>query len=354
MLVVQVAARAGPFMFRHPFRAAHFRKGPEWVSLTRAAAFAAVHDRAVEPWVFTFALGGWKCEFRREGSAMLAGVHALLKQQGGGPFNCSTPRARKASAEGCTVEEWLRDQGAVLRDMAQGGFMPHGFSAQGLLAGQLPGELAHKRRRASSHQPPARYGSSDTDTDQAASSSAAGASSKPAWQLRHGGVANQSKLPPRRLQAAAKADGATAQTKPPAASSSKPGGWQEAQTQFGKERAHPSPVSNATTESHPAESSTKEQEREAPQNVNAPNPARDKPQGVSTFANGAASGVPGVDEKHWPPAASEALALYRAAMGIEPWLEEVYRLAASAPSSAPSLACRRFGTSPLHRWPIMS
>jgi hypothetical protein len=55
-----------PLMFTHPFTMEHLGKGSQWVTLTRAAAVAAVHDRIVEPWFDTFAGVHWRCKFLSE------------------------------------------------------------------------------------------------------------------------------------------------------------------------------------------------------------------------------------------------------------------------------------------------
>ena len=70
-----------PWMFTDKFPKDAFQKAGQWVSLSRAAAHAAVHDRIVEPWFATFAGSVWRCAAVDEGERMLDGV-AALRQQG--------------------------------------------------------------------------------------------------------------------------------------------------------------------------------------------------------------------------------------------------------------------------------
>lgn len=53
-------------MFVSPFTKDSLGKSSQWVTLTRAAAVAAVHDRIVEPWFETFAGVHWRCKFIAE------------------------------------------------------------------------------------------------------------------------------------------------------------------------------------------------------------------------------------------------------------------------------------------------
>lgn len=55
-----------PLMFVHPFTQDFLGKSSQWVTLTRASAVAAVHDRIVEPWFETFAGVHWRCNFVSE------------------------------------------------------------------------------------------------------------------------------------------------------------------------------------------------------------------------------------------------------------------------------------------------
>ena len=55
-----------PLMFAHPFTQESLGKSSQWVTLTRATATAAVHDRIVEPWLETFAGVHWRCAFVSE------------------------------------------------------------------------------------------------------------------------------------------------------------------------------------------------------------------------------------------------------------------------------------------------
>ena len=55
-------------MFVPPFTRDHLKKHSQWVSLTRATAFAAVHDEIVEPWFATFSEPRWRCSFVSEAS----------------------------------------------------------------------------------------------------------------------------------------------------------------------------------------------------------------------------------------------------------------------------------------------
>lgn len=66
-------------MFIKYFTKDQFKKSSQWVSLTRSAAYAAVHDRIVEPWFATFAGSHWRCAFVEEGRLVLDGVTSLLR-----------------------------------------------------------------------------------------------------------------------------------------------------------------------------------------------------------------------------------------------------------------------------------
>jgi hypothetical protein len=66
-------------MFIKYFTKDQFKKSSQWVSLTRSAAYAAMHDRIVEPWFATFAGVHWRCAFVEEGQLALDGVAALLR-----------------------------------------------------------------------------------------------------------------------------------------------------------------------------------------------------------------------------------------------------------------------------------
>lgn len=81
----QEATPAGAHVFRAPFRKDHLHKTSQWVTLTRAAATAAVHDRVVEPWMATFATRAWRCEYIREAPE----VRTPLTSQ---PLTETTPR----------------------------------------------------------------------------------------------------------------------------------------------------------------------------------------------------------------------------------------------------------------------
>lgn len=69
-----------PLMFVHPFTKDHFTKSTQWVSLTRAAAVAAVHDRIVEPWFATFAGSRWRCRFIQEALQIFPEIEKLLQR----------------------------------------------------------------------------------------------------------------------------------------------------------------------------------------------------------------------------------------------------------------------------------
>lgn len=69
-----------PLMFVHPFTKDHFTKSTQWVSLTRAAAVAAVHDRIVEPWFATFAGSRWRCRFIAEATQIFPEIERLLQR----------------------------------------------------------------------------------------------------------------------------------------------------------------------------------------------------------------------------------------------------------------------------------
>jgi hypothetical protein len=68
-----------PYVFAPPFQQAHLDKTSQWVSLTRAAAVAVVHDRVVEPWLATFAGFRYRCRFLQDGAAALDGIGAMLR-----------------------------------------------------------------------------------------------------------------------------------------------------------------------------------------------------------------------------------------------------------------------------------
>ena len=50
------------------------QKGGQWLVLSRAAAFAAVHDRIVEPWFAAMAGHRWRCAYLRDGGYLLDDV----------------------------------------------------------------------------------------------------------------------------------------------------------------------------------------------------------------------------------------------------------------------------------------
>lgn len=52
---MQEFSTLSPLMFVAPFTKDHFSKTNQWVSVSRAVAFAVVHDRIVEPCFATFA-----------------------------------------------------------------------------------------------------------------------------------------------------------------------------------------------------------------------------------------------------------------------------------------------------------
>lgn len=67
-------------MFVDPFTKDHFTKTTQWVSLTRAAAVAAVHDRIVEPWFATFAGSRWRCRFIEEARQIFPELEKLVQK----------------------------------------------------------------------------------------------------------------------------------------------------------------------------------------------------------------------------------------------------------------------------------
>lgn len=76
---VQEFATLSPLMFVEPFTTEYFSKTTQWVSVSRAAAFAVVHDRIVEPWFATFAGSRWRCRFIEEASLILPDIAAMIK-----------------------------------------------------------------------------------------------------------------------------------------------------------------------------------------------------------------------------------------------------------------------------------
>ena len=73
MVQLQEANALSPYMFTRHVTKNHFQKSSQWVSLTRAAAYLAVHDRIVEPWFATFGGAHWRCRFIEEGALVLDG-----------------------------------------------------------------------------------------------------------------------------------------------------------------------------------------------------------------------------------------------------------------------------------------
>lgn len=77
---MQEGSAVSPYMFTKHVPKEHFMKTTQWVTLTRAAAYVAVHDRLAEPWFATFAGSHWRCAFIEEGKLVLDGVAQLLRQ----------------------------------------------------------------------------------------------------------------------------------------------------------------------------------------------------------------------------------------------------------------------------------
>jgi hypothetical protein len=94
-------------MFMSYFTKDHFQKTTQWVTLTRSAAYLAVHDRVVEPWFATFGGSHWRCRFVEEGRLALDGVAKLLR-------------------EGVTI---LESNSAATLQLHRHGFLPRNFSA---------------------------------------------------------------------------------------------------------------------------------------------------------------------------------------------------------------------------------
>jgi hypothetical protein len=76
-LCIQSCADVNPNIFRNPIRIEHFKKSWQFIALTRAATYTIVHDAVIEPWISTFAVSMWRCEFRYEGALLLAAVQEL-------------------------------------------------------------------------------------------------------------------------------------------------------------------------------------------------------------------------------------------------------------------------------------
>ena len=100
-----------PYMFMSHFYTNSFQKTTQWVALTRAAAFLAVHDAVAEPWFATFAGSHWRCAFRDEGALVLEGVQKLLR-------------------EGVEI---LKGNSAATLQLRRRGLVPRSFSAGALL-----------------------------------------------------------------------------------------------------------------------------------------------------------------------------------------------------------------------------
>lgn len=112
---VQESSTLSPYMFTAPFTKDHFSKTTQWVSLTRATATAAVHDRVVEAWFATFGGSRWRCAFLAEARTLLPEVARLV-------------------GRGVQIPE----RNAALQ-LKRHGALPSNFSQGELLEGVLPG-----------------------------------------------------------------------------------------------------------------------------------------------------------------------------------------------------------------------
>ena len=112
---MQESTTLSPYMFVSPFTKDHFSKTTQWVSLTRAAATVAVHDRVVEAWFATFGGSRWRCVFLSEARVLL-------------------PEVARLAARGVQIP----DRNAALQ-LKRHGALPANFSQGELLEGILPG-----------------------------------------------------------------------------------------------------------------------------------------------------------------------------------------------------------------------
>lgn len=104
---MQDAAAVTPYGFVEPVTSDHFRKGSQWVAVTRATAYASVHDQILEPWFATFAGAHWRCVYLEESKAVLAAVNELQLRGMPIPESSLVTRFRRCGACRC-LQQYLQ------------------------------------------------------------------------------------------------------------------------------------------------------------------------------------------------------------------------------------------------------